>query len=610
MSLPSEPSHKVLHEILPREGVNHRAKENLPVDSWTEICETRCARIFRVAWNNHNSSWSIHTHEYERPEPCLDGTREVVFQRIEQWAGSSQADRHHFFWLQGNAGEGKSAIASSISRWFDNQRGYLGATFFFSCRDDHRSDTTLLFSTIAVQLAKRHNIMNKYVCLAMDQRRNYGNYSPSDEFSLLLKQPLEAAARQAPFSVPIMIVLDGIDELWHEESFRRDIFVTINLLDQLPAFVKILIVTRPQHDLQTAFGSRGSRVKTWRLGDVPTAIVDNDIARYIGFRMVALGDEYRTLDQADWPNLQLINSLVKKSQGNFGWAAWAMDFMHSADGYPEQLLKEVLDRHHPAGTLDPSSMDIIYNKTLEEAYPHDCSTIDLLLFHDVVGAISTARQSITLHVLCTLLGFIDSQSAHVVSKLHTVITITRSDPEMAGIGRMIDPSFSAYLTSTRCPLRFFIDSSAHHTAFAVGCLLRIKECLQSSIYRENDALSSDNTSTDGLDAKESRGLPDDLRYACQFFAEHVSESSQSSETLYEPLKAFFYEDVRNWFHALCILGLLHRAGEYLGQIQIWINACIHCKISCHQTDVTLVPKSRRHLPRYIDSRHPTGYPGS
>jgi len=88
----------------------------------------------------------------------------------------------------------------------------------------------------------------------------------------------------------------------------------------------------------------------------------------------------------------------------------------------------------------------------------------------------------------------------------------------------------------------------------------MRECLKHNICEVEDPLSLNNA-TKGLEMKMVQHLPDDLRYACQFFAEHVLESCQCWWRLYELLETFFCKDVRNWLEASSLLGFLDRAAE-------------------------------------------------
>ena len=63
-----------------------------------------------------------------KPE-CLHGTRVEILREIDVW--SKNADGASIFWLNGMAGTGKSTIARTAARAFENE-GRLGASFFFS----------------------------------------------------------------------------------------------------------------------------------------------------------------------------------------------------------------------------------------------------------------------------------------------------------------------------------------------------------------------------------------------------------------------------------------------------------------------------------------------
>lgn len=225
-------------------------------------------------------------------------------------------------------GEGKSSIASSVVSWFDSTR-LLGASFCFSRHDPYRRETTFLFSTIAVQLACCHPIINHYVCDAMShygsrRRRSSVNF---DEFNILLKQPLEAAARQSTFTVPVVIVLDAIDELWGEKTTCKDICLAIRLLEQLPAFVKLFIASRPDPSLQNLFDSMSSLVEQSNLSDVPRTIVDRDILTFIEMRLYAVAGSHSAL-QDDWPGEKRRIALADRSNGIFLWASVAMEMIY------------------------------------------------------------------------------------------------------------------------------------------------------------------------------------------------------------------------------------------------------------------------------------------
>src|SRR5438128_2155226 len=62
---------------------------------------------------------------------CLDGTRIEILNEIVDWINNSDAATPRIFWLSGQAGKGKSAIAHTIALHAHNL-GMLGSCFCFS----------------------------------------------------------------------------------------------------------------------------------------------------------------------------------------------------------------------------------------------------------------------------------------------------------------------------------------------------------------------------------------------------------------------------------------------------------------------------------------------
>ena len=85
---------------------------------------------------------------------CLDGTRVEVLNEIVDWINDADAATPRVFWLYGQAGKGKSAIAHTIALQARNI-GMLGSCFCFSRVRQHEQLHTKLFPTMARDLADR-----------------------------------------------------------------------------------------------------------------------------------------------------------------------------------------------------------------------------------------------------------------------------------------------------------------------------------------------------------------------------------------------------------------------------------------------------------------------
>ena len=70
-------------------------------------------------------------------EVCMDGTRVKILEDITEWANNRSLASPRIFWLTGQAGSGKTTIAYTIAKRFEesgnaNQDTVLGGNFFCS----------------------------------------------------------------------------------------------------------------------------------------------------------------------------------------------------------------------------------------------------------------------------------------------------------------------------------------------------------------------------------------------------------------------------------------------------------------------------------------------
>ena len=89
-----------------------------------------------------------------KKKKCLDGTRTEILREIVDWINDKEATAPRIFWLYGQAGKGKSAIAHTIALQAQNLR-MLGSCFCFNRLRKHDELHMKLFPTIARDLADR-----------------------------------------------------------------------------------------------------------------------------------------------------------------------------------------------------------------------------------------------------------------------------------------------------------------------------------------------------------------------------------------------------------------------------------------------------------------------
>lgn len=183
----------LLLQVLPIKVERERRVVDLVQDGLRHIAETvsrvdheiRYDAIKRLAV----SHGAMYDSAHDRHAPlCLPNTRVQLLEDIMSWA--KNRDDHRVYWLNGMAGTGKSTISRTIASQSD-ARGILGAGFFFRRGESDRSDSSLFFSTIAVQLATSRPSPQPHVIAAIHDTDNISSKGIPEQFRNLILRPLQ-----------------------------------------------------------------------------------------------------------------------------------------------------------------------------------------------------------------------------------------------------------------------------------------------------------------------------------------------------------------------------------------------------------------------------------
>ncbi|KAG8942178.1 hypothetical protein FRC03_003563, partial [Tulasnella sp. 419] len=246
---------------------------------------------------------------------CLEETRVSLLNEIKQWV--EDPNSRPIFWLCGMAGTGKSTIARTVAKRFD-EKNYLGASFFFSRDEDDRRTTSLLFPTIAYQLARRIPLLrgpiigaaSSDVCTAMMRT----------QLTKLIVEPLQRTSMQ---SSPLVIVIDALDECVKESQITemlvllapaiRSIRNTVNL--------KVFLTSRPEIHISTEFKEPGMEAvsSVSILHDIEKSLVRSDISRYIEHHLYRIAKLILPQDTV-WPTSGEMEALINTADGLFIFA--------------------------------------------------------------------------------------------------------------------------------------------------------------------------------------------------------------------------------------------------------------------------------------------------
>jgi hypothetical protein len=286
--------------------------------------------------------------------------------------------------LYGPAGAGKTTIAHTISKLFDDEE-LLAFSCFFSRRSPGRNNIRKFLPSFAYQLACSIPSIHDALQLAL-RKRNIFDISFRDQCKALIATPLKSI--KATIQRHMVVVIDGLDEYPGEDSqsktpLKEVIDVLIESLSGLP--IRILFTSRSEHYINVIFESFPSdSVSHTALMDFET---QEEVHKYLFSELVKVREE-RGLPTT-WPAEDDILQIARKSEGYFIYARTAISFVNSKYSDPREMLKKALDIR--GGGLYP-----LYHYIVDEAKKY-------AYFDQVIGAVLVLRAPLTPSDLARLL---------------------------------------------------------------------------------------------------------------------------------------------------------------------------------------------------------------
>ena len=495
---------------------------------------------------------------------CLRGTRTQLLDSIFQWFHDPDAPR--ILWLSGPAGTGKSSVASSVAEQL-HSLGRLGASFRFD-RDVVTADTPgQLFGNLCYQLAHFDDQFRAAILSAILHKPSHG-MSLKLQARTLLVEPI----RGVEIIGPVVIIIDALDESGADDERSRVtretlVRVIVEELPTLPAFVKVLITSRDEGSISRWMPDCPSCLRK-DITDEKTT--EEDILKYIQSCMREIRKSRNLLD--DWPGPNKELALKNYSDGLFIWANVACAFLRS--GYDpniqlEELLKASSDQRVTAeAKLDRLYTDIINRNRTVLAIPEDS-------WRYVVDSIVALKTPLTFRDLDLLLGLsVGCQTFtlvngcqikltttyHIISSLRPIL---RVDAEIKGVVRLLHKSVFDFLMG-RADESIRVNLDVQNGLLAMQCLEQMNHNLRYDICGIGDT-SLLNSEVDNLSDRIRNSIPDALRYACLYFANHLNDSSTPLPALIDELDKFVKQKLLYWIE---VMGLLNQLLEAEVSLQI------------------------------------------
>jgi hypothetical protein len=498
-------------------------------------------------------------------QKCLRGTRQDILEEIYAWALNPNNKR--VYWLSGSAGTGKSTICQSFAEYCF-AHGLLGASFFCSRDFSDRSSLSLIFPTLALDLAYKYPAFREALLEIIRATPNVGNQSLSLQLDNLLIRPLKSS------KISTIIVIDALDECKDDSPASAILSMLGKHIDSLDS-VKIFVTGRPEPPISLGFRLPLMRPHTevFQLHNMKAGSVDHDIQLYVETQMrdlvmIRSDVEFPT----PWPGEGAIATIVRKADGLFIFASTTCKFVAYPHGEPPDLLRQVLEAADSSNFEGPLGLDSLYTRILSDNYSGTHSLVNVVgRLKPVLGSIVVVANPLSSSALGQLLGLQGSEVRTALRFLHSLIHVPEPHDEPI---RVYHKSFADYLVDKeRClEPKLRVDPGDHHAHLAVRCL----EVMNGSLKRNPCDIPRYAMNEDVEDLQERRKthIGPVLEYACTFWTQHLLQAARSTETITKTLglmETFMDQHFLSWLEVLSVAGTVRTAVYSFRDAKTWLN---------------------------------------
>ncbi|THH29653.1 hypothetical protein EUX98_g4535 [Antrodiella citrinella] len=446
-------------------------------------------------------------------EACLPNTRNKLLEDLITWV--LRPSEQNIRLVVGMWGSGKSALATTLANYF-SELHRLGAYLFFSRTPPQTTGPVDVIRSLAAHLAVLDTRIAEAVAEHITAYPNATEGALLTQFNELLVKPLQSLdvdvhTKKGPAisaEGPILVLIDGLDQCGDPKSRKELISVLAAEASKLPKWLRIVITSRPEADLNAAFAPCQNIYKTPL--DIESPENKADIATYVRGRLEAIRLKNTSLGlTADWPGQDALVKISRKAAGLFAWANTACTFIDSH--YPPDRLKAVVEDTATTGPED--ALAELYGAALQTVGKWEDSDF-AESFRVVMGTIVVTAEPLSAETIDKLVaGSKKIPSMHTIEYLGCVLTWGPNTPI-----HILHPTFHDYLCSPRCKdSPWFIDSVRHRRTLGISCLRHVSRHLTRF---HTDIIRLDLGSRDVFTEAQKR-FPADIQHAYKFWIEYL-----------------------------------------------------------------------------------------
>ncbi|KDR78760.1 hypothetical protein GALMADRAFT_1268043 [Galerina marginata CBS 339.88] len=397
------------------------------------------------------------------PPRCHPETRGVLLAEIMDWVTKSNKDSL-VLWIYGPVGSGKSALAQSIAEQ-SQARGLLAASFFFSRMSKERSHEKHFAATIAYQLALSLPGVRTLIEDAIRQDPSIFGRALQTQFQKLIARPLRYLAvkdgtQGLPF--PQLIVIDALDEC-HDPKVQRYILNIINEEFQRHPNPSLLFVitSRPEEHLRMSFcaGNIAPMISRVSLEDYFGSYDDIRVFLLNKFNEIRQEHPLNAFIPQTWPPQEVIKNLVRKSSGQFVYAATVIEYVSSIQHRPTDRLDIILGLAPPDGELPFSELDALYKHVFS-------SITNIPAALHILSAVLLMDLKLSPEMVENFLFLKPGDVQLYLTGLASVIDFHDRQKEI----KVLHASLSDFLLDATRSEKLYIEAGSAHSVLAKYCL--------------------------------------------------------------------------------------------------------------------------------------------
>jgi hypothetical protein len=280
---------------------------------------------------------------------------------------------------------------------------------------------------------------------------------------------------------PQIAIIDGLDECHDPEKQCEILDVLSHILQKLPIPFGVVIASRPEHHIRSAFDLGDLNERSSRLSLDDSYNPDADIKKYLADRFSRIREQHplRAYLPTPWPKKGVIDKLVAKASGQFIYASTVDKFVSSMRHKPSERL-DILLGHLNAGNLKPfEQLDSLYSVIFHAVDPvYRAGTLRVLgaaivlsVFNDPPhflegNDIIYDPRPYSSRFIERLLGLGTGDVRYLLLDLESLLTIDDDDAKI----RFFHASLSDYLFDKSRSGEFWIDAGAVYADLAQQCL--------------------------------------------------------------------------------------------------------------------------------------------